>query len=700
MQLKSNDLYDFDNFRFDVKEKVLSRNGVAIPIAPKVFTTLKILISNAGHLLEKQELMEAIWPNQFVEESNLTYNIKMLRKALGDAAAQPRFIETVPRSGYRFIAKIKERNAEYASAELSLLPGQRDSSRNRYWMFAGIATIFILILGGGSWIARESLFAAGYGPTTVSEAVFDAKRLTSGGKTFVSSISPDGKILAFVDSSAGKGSLWLKNLESSETFSLIAPMEADYVGLDWAADGLSIYFVRSIGPGIAHIYNISTIGGIPKKIVEFTQGWMSSSPEGSRISFVRCLYKEDDHCSLFVADADGRNERKLVTRQRPIRIADNQISPDGRSIAFAVGESLNGESNFRLMRVDIESGEETELVSRTFFNIKSLKWMSRPNDLLFTASEGLDEPSRIWRASSRTGDSFSVSNNENSYSWLSVDDSGNKIVATRVSNNFKLHVSTNGETKPLSDAWSAAFIADGRIVFDGEQGDIWSIAADGGEKRQLTANSKRNFFPVGSPDGKYVYFTSNRTGSNHLWRMDIDGTGQIQLTKNEGGYPRFASPDGNWIYYRSDHSGSFWKVSSDGLNEIRVSGINEYAGAFSPDGQLLAYFFRDAEDKNKLKIGIRGLADQALLRTLKTPDGEVKSIDIAWSPDGRTVNFATKKEGSYTLWSHSLDALEPVFTADLGTDGISHLRISPDGRAYATIRGDWIHDAVLITGLR
>jgi Tol biopolymer transport system component/DNA-binding winged helix-turn-helix (wHTH) protein len=694
--LESRDFYDFGDFHFSVKEKLLLRDGTPIPITPKVFTTLKVLIDNHGHLLEKKELMDAIWPDQFVEENNLTYNIKMLRRALSDDAAKPRFIETVPRSGYRFIAEIIEPEVTTPSPPAAFLEPKASRS---YWIAAGVVAL-VLILGGGFWITRQSLFAADIVTAPISESEINSKRLTNSGKTLVASISPDGKIVAFLDSSAGKSSLWLKRLETSENFLLVAPMVADYVGLAWANDGQSIYFVRSVGPGMAHIFSVPTMGGLPVKIVEFTQGRMSASPNGDRISFVRCLYKEEDYCSLFIADADGKNERKLLTRQRPIRIGDNQISPDGSSIAFAVGESLNGGSNFRLMSVNIDSLDETELVTRTFFNIKSLKWLSEPNDLLFTANESLDEPFRLWRGSSQTGEARAISNNENSYSWLSVNESADKIVATQVANNFKLYFSTNGETKSLSDARSASFMADGKIVFGVEQGDIWSINPDGGEKRQLTANSKRNYYPIGSADGKYVFFVSNRTGSNQVWRMDADGSGQFQLTKNEGGYPRFASPDGNWVYYKSDRSGSFWKVRSDGSDEIRVAGINEFAGAFSPDGQLLAYFLRDPGDSNRLKIGIRNLSDNTLIKTLNGLDHEAQPIDLAWSPDSRTINFIVGKNGKHLLWSQTLDAGKPIFEMDMGTEGIEMFKISPDGRSFATIRGNWIHDAVLITGLR
>lgn len=103
--LRSNDTYVFGDFRLDLAEKVLLQNGKAVPLTPKVFETLQFFVENAGHLIKKDELMQRLWQDRFVEESNLTFNIKMLRKALGDSASKPKFIETVQRRGYRFIAE-------------------------------------------------------------------------------------------------------------------------------------------------------------------------------------------------------------------------------------------------------------------------------------------------------------------------------------------------------------------------------------------------------------------------------------------------------------------------------------------------------------------------------------------------------------------------------------------------------------------
>src|SRR4051812_20137117 len=104
---KTIEFYEFAGFRLDLYEKALFRDGEPIPLTPKIFDTLQILLENTGHLLEKDELMREIWKETVVEESNLTSNIKTLRKALGDDASNPRFIETVPRRGYRFIAKVE-----------------------------------------------------------------------------------------------------------------------------------------------------------------------------------------------------------------------------------------------------------------------------------------------------------------------------------------------------------------------------------------------------------------------------------------------------------------------------------------------------------------------------------------------------------------------------------------------------------------
>ena len=99
--------YEFGSFRLDPAERLLLRQGEEIPLTPTFFNILLPLVENRGHVLEKQQLMQMVWPDRFVEEGNLTRNISTLRKILGDDPENPQYIETIPRRGYRFVAEVK-----------------------------------------------------------------------------------------------------------------------------------------------------------------------------------------------------------------------------------------------------------------------------------------------------------------------------------------------------------------------------------------------------------------------------------------------------------------------------------------------------------------------------------------------------------------------------------------------------------------
>lgn len=108
MGQQDNHSYEFGRFRLKVAERVLLREGEPVPLTPKVFDILVTLVENGGQVVAKDDLMKRVWPNTFVEEGNLTQNISLLRKALGETPGGVQFIETVPRRGYRFVAETSE----------------------------------------------------------------------------------------------------------------------------------------------------------------------------------------------------------------------------------------------------------------------------------------------------------------------------------------------------------------------------------------------------------------------------------------------------------------------------------------------------------------------------------------------------------------------------------------------------------------
>ncbi len=122
MGKKLKDLYQFGPFRLDVRERLLLRDDQSVPLTPKAFDLLLAMVEHHGHLLEKDELMKLVWPDTFVDENNLASNISQLRKALGEGENGQKFIETIPKRGYRFIANVQKAQDEAPPMEENIAP--------------------------------------------------------------------------------------------------------------------------------------------------------------------------------------------------------------------------------------------------------------------------------------------------------------------------------------------------------------------------------------------------------------------------------------------------------------------------------------------------------------------------------------------------------------------------------------------------
>lgn len=149
-------LYSFGPFRVDVRERTLHSGNQLIQLTPKVFDLLVLMVENPGHLLEKDDLLKTLWPETFVEDANLSVNVSTLRRALGESPTDVRYIETVPKRGYRFIANVSDITPA-ASADMMVVPAARKElrtiRRNRSWMLAFVATgSALLVLGVGLYV--------------------------------------------------------------------------------------------------------------------------------------------------------------------------------------------------------------------------------------------------------------------------------------------------------------------------------------------------------------------------------------------------------------------------------------------------------------------------------------------------------------------------------------------------------------------
>src|ERR1700720_1009562 len=159
MPLETKVLYEFGKFRCDPREHLLLCEGKPVSISPKSFDILVALIQSNGRLLTKEELMQQVWPDSFVEEANLTVNISALRKVLGETPGGLQYIETIPKRGYRFVAPVTERRddgkpgpavraaeAGPGTSRPGVPPAPVTSAWSRHWwLAAGLLLIVILV---------------------------------------------------------------------------------------------------------------------------------------------------------------------------------------------------------------------------------------------------------------------------------------------------------------------------------------------------------------------------------------------------------------------------------------------------------------------------------------------------------------------------------------------------------------------------
>ncbi len=686
--------YEFENFRLDTVERVLLRDNKHVPLAPKAFQMLCVLVANHGKVVDKERLMNEVWADSFVEEGNLAFHARMIRKALDDDAAHPKFIETIPRRGYKFIAEVRSVSSEHRSVNND----GRAKPKKRSWM----AVVSVVLFGAAvititGWFAGNTVFRSEGAP--ILSTKFASEKITSSGNVEVAAISPDGAYAAYVDAAGGMQSVWMRQLSTGESIQIVRPTEDQYTSLSFSGDGKSIFFAKKPASGHvpASLYRITALGGVPVRVVENINGFASVSPDDKRLGFARCAYKPDNFCELLVADTDGQNERKLFTTASPNHMRGNAFSPDGRSIAVAYGNSFTGTNSFRIAEIDLETGQQRDVSERLFFDIKHLAWLPDASGIIFSAKELLGSASWLWHVSRSAGECSLLAGDPNSYAIVSLSRNADKMIATHVSNNFRLYFDDGTGARPLAAARDFAYAPDGHIVYASDDRNIWEINADGTGQRQLTNDPAIDFSPRVSPDGRFIYFTSNRSGRNQVWRMDADGTNQIQVTRTEGGFPRLVTTDGKFVLYLAGRTEQLWKVDTETFEETQLNEKKLLLPALSPNGKFAAHFIRTA---GLFKIEIFRLADQQVERTMEYGEGKSSLVIVEWSPDSRSIYFITDDGGRNLLWRQGLDEKGPRMIADLGTEEIERFSPTPDGKGYAFTRGKWMHDAALLSGLQ
>jgi Tol biopolymer transport system component/DNA-binding winged helix-turn-helix (wHTH) protein len=746
MSLTFKHIYRFDSFVLDVDERVLLRDGRMVPLTPKVFETLLLLVRNQGSIVTKQKILDTLWPDVFVEESNITFNITMLRKALGDTKRSSVHIETVPRRGYRFKTEVREVHEEEngpATVRVAALSGNRTSEskvdtliqprrplelqerssvpqmrdahvtwqpsslpmdRRRIPLPLLFLLAAILLLAAAlAWklsarSGKEKPRVAAQMPLIPAGLKFE--QITTYGNVISAAISPDGKQVAYVEENNGEQSLWIKQVATSINVQIAPPVYSVYNKIAFSHDGNYIYFVQHAQNESSDLYRIPILGGPPAKLVRNVEEF-SLSPDDQSVVFKRRnrIERQD---TLYLGDLNSGQERQLLVHKAPDWLWTFSWSPDGQVIICATGETDSARQTMGISVVDVQTGAEKLLVKPNWYFIRQFEWLPDGKGVLICAKEKLWP--EIWVMSYPGAELHKLTDDLNYYLSISLTAQADKMIAVQSKLASQVWISPSLDVSKARNIAGGrgklAWMPDGRIVYDYASrsgSDLWIAKSDGTDPKQLIFNSGFNDWPAVSSDGRSIVFQSDRTGAQHLWRMNPDGSNQVQLTNGYAERNASISPDGKWVFYNSSTDNSLWKIGLDGGQPVKLT--DDYAAypSVSPDGKLLACF-RFPKYGHEATIAVRSTDNMRIVAELSLAPGFWISRSIAWDTDSAVI-YALQSEGKVKLFRQPLKG-PPHQLTNLKAEDEFEFALSPDNKRLAFISSKWDHDIVLIDGLK
>lgn len=699
--------YSFDGFEIDAQRRLLLREGKVVPLTSKAFDLLVALADSAGRELTKEELMERLWPDQIVEDANLTVTMSQLRKALGEKANEHRFIVTVPGRGYRFVAEISdpglkpeyiiesrtaseiviedeiisELQPEQAiDAKWQALPestGSRDAGvvkatgvslplrkseaailfrgRRSGLVILSVALVGLLLLAAFAGIWMYRLWAGNQqtvGPNPPRQ--LSVRRFaTHGGVPIFAAISPDGKSLAYIQRFNGKDSLWVGQIEANSSVPIYENADLALLNPSFSPDGSSIYFVVG-GPTRPRsmLARIPVLGGAIAEVIPSVHSSVTFSPDGQQLAFLR---RQSDQTSIVLADtSDGKNERVLLTRKSLENFSSTAIawSPDGKSIAFGAGKTSGRDAVFA---VNLADQSVSEIGARDWGALDNVAWLPDGSGILAIVRESSGERRReIWLVSYPNGEGRVITNDLNVFlqNALSVSDTG-KVALLQGVINADIWVAPNADLKATHRVLQGV-----APRYEGIDGLAWT------------------------PDERLLY-TAYVGNSNTIWSMKADGSDIKQLTPAKANvFDREinVTADGRYVVFQSSRSGSsqIWRVDRDGSNLQQLTDLgNNSLPCVSPDGQTIVYASNRSGKTTLWRMSIDGKDAKQLI--------DKRSAWPRFSPDGKYLAYTGPSDESNTwLMVMPFEGGEPVMSFAVPENalrGRRSIQWTPDGKA-------------------
>lgn len=605
----------FGPFELDCDNRELRKRGVAVKLQPQQLSVLLMLVQRAGQIVSRDEIQEHIWGRDtHVDfDRSINFSINQIRTALGDDAEQPRFIETVPRRGYRFIAAVETGSPAKAGTSPSVVrppdnhkgsPGDGPTRINsspdanaaqspapasprfsRKTLIAGSITVIVVAAGLLLMLIWQPFRQRGR--TQIGATHLRTVPLaTLPGEIEGLALSPDGRQIAFTwnGPNVSRWNIYVQ-LIGGETPLQITHTEGGMItGVDWSPDGRLLVFGRCGEGNRGALYTISPLGGQEHRLTDVACDWGEAkavwTPDGQSVVFSdACVPGDSLGIAVFTIPL-GRKRCLAVADSNTVDLENPAVSPDGSTVAFTRMSTIRVSDIFI---VQFKGGTPRQLTFEGR-NAWDPRWTNDGKAIIFSSDRGGVIGDNRWRISASGGP---------------IEPVGNEILPSSPGRLFST-ASRDGRRVAYVDCRADKFV-------------IWRAHLSHGKllsQERLVESPKRMEGPQLSPDLKHMAFESFLSGTSNIWDSDADGHDALQLTSFGGESVNSSrwSPDGKWIVF-----------------------------ARRPADHAQVYMI-DAEGKNMHAI----------------TEGEYENEMPTWSRDGKSIYFASNRTGAMQLWRQDL----------------------------------------------